>query len=330
MSQAIQFGTYNIGNGFGDLSSMAKHDPAQLKALNGIPDIATSTTVQDAHMQKIEQKVAGQLAGLDVIALQEVVNINRPFIQKLKESGFTIVTAPTRHQNGIIDCAIAYKADCFEQVKDLSKLSDSHADDRSLYGQTMGALILRVNSGAQLAFASLHSWGFQLYPKDHPLKEYSENDQNQSGYALTYARETIDLLNSVAVDGRIIGGDMNNNPDNFVDGFSVFENFGYETKDPGEATNVNYIDKETYNYGSRTIDYIFCAFQKSFLSKIWNVFYSILYPTFEVTASEAKVMDGFDFTIETNCSDHKPVAVTITINTHEALVTRFWKLFSGK
>ncbi len=330
MAQDIRFGTYNVGSGFYDYTAMANGNDQEIAKLQLIENIE-SKAKQDEVMKEIEEKMAEKLAGeLDVIALQEVGRLTRPFAQKLQEKGFTIQPAPTRAKDGYFSCAIAYKTK-LGSIKDISILSMSSPNERRVYGQAIGALILKVESGARIAFASLHSWGFQLYPMDHKHKQYDEHDKEQQGYAVTYAQEAVNLLANQWVDGALIGGDMNNNPENYEKGFVPFSNAGYWTYRADGPTNVNYIDK-TSGYGLRIIDFIFSNFKRSLLSRVVNAVYSLFFTTFEVRAygiGEAALIQGFDFNLDSNCSDHKPVAITLRIETHLALITRVKKAIVG-
>jgi endonuclease/exonuclease/phosphatase family metal-dependent hydrolase len=130
-------------------------------------------------------------------------------------------------------------------------------------------------------------------------------------------------MKSKTTDGVVIGGDMNNNPDNFKDGFTIFENAGYKILDPKVPTNANHIDQKC-GYPLRTIDFIFSS-TKPLLASIWSLFFG----AFTVTASEAKVLEGFDFTIDSNCSDHLPVVSTITITKEESMITRLLRALSS-
>ena len=330
MTQNIRFGTYNIGRGIVDYQSMLEsNDQEKAKLDTVISERAANIQMrgEDAKnlakknlMEEAEDRVARKIANLlDVIALQEVAtyNENRKFITTLEALGFKIVHASDNTSGS--SCAIAVKKEIIGLVSDISIQSESQPDRYQVYGQEIGGIVLKTKSGAQIAFASLHSWDMKLYPPTTVDKLYSSDDQAKQKWALHYGQEAVNLLNSQKVDAKIIGGDMNNNPDNYKEGFDVFTRANYTTQTPDGPTNVNRDDPQ---YKERKVDFIFTNFHKSLLSRIFNAFYSIFFTTFQVTSTGAQVLPEFDFTMEGSCSDHKPVGLTLTIKKHEGLISK--------
>ncbi len=331
MSVDIKFVTFNIGQGWGDYTSMLKNNEQELKKinvkLNEEIELINKEKGLDAHtgsseilaqaeeklIARIEIAVAERLAGqADVIALQEVADLKRPLIKKLEELGFEIHT-----YKGTIprfSTAIAIRKEQFEEnSENRSIVSQSDKNDRSIYGQEITAIVAKVkNSAIRIAFSSLHSWGFQLYGP-HQKRDYQKRDIEQIKAGIRYSEEAFDNLKDKVF--TVIAGDMNNNPQNQPVQFQHIEKRGFEILEPNEDTNINGYDPE---YKDRKIDFIFIP-KKTVMQCLNAKVQKFFVGQTILTATPAKVLEGFDFTVEGNCSDHKPVRTTLNV-THQASV----------
>lgn len=361
----IQFVTYNCGVSFADLNptlyflkkegklgdyekELAKRIRGKIKDEKSIEDCKTlGDLVKKVGVEyqgeaerelynELQEKVAERLAkSYDVISLQELKTLDRPFSQIL------LKTHKIHHilckEGKQFDTAIAVRKDLFKKVKNHSTMSSSHPDEICPYGQDISAVScsweINDDMDIKLMFTSMHNWGFQLYPKDYSKKDYSKNDLKQMEYGRTYVNNAL-AIQSKNSDCTVMGGDMNNNTDNDYAPFETMENNGFKVHETFEATNLYHGDDETLNYGKREIDYVFTKekneIELSGFKKILNILFGVKNPTPVVTISSAKVLKGYDFTHKTNCSDHKPVGITINVSYHlDSVVYRLWqKLFN--
>lgn len=179
MTHQIRYGTYNIGVGWGDYSSMAYADKDQRAkidaALSHCQNEEENLETRNQLQTKIEKTVADRLTQqFDVICLQEVKKIDRTLIKELKDQGFAIyyVDQDKARAENEQDCdnAIALRSSLFEDdVQNISQNSESHPTRRGDIGQDIAAVVAKVKgSSVKLAFSSLHEWGFKLY---HPAEE---------------------------------------------------------------------------------------------------------------------------------------------------------------
>jgi hypothetical protein len=151
-TQVLRFGTFNVGCGWADLQTMAFSASAETtelnKAISGCQNAAEQKARKQLFQYNIETSVANRLADqLDVISLQEITDEQRPFMNRLRERGFNVYLAPSRHTDYIYDCAIAVRSGLFQDVQNISILSESYPDNLRVYGQAIGAIVVKVNDG---------------------------------------------------------------------------------------------------------------------------------------------------------------------------------------
>ncbi len=339
MSYNIRFGTFNVGQGFSDYSTMLSNDDEQYKRFERRVKNAVAETEKDhteeqlkdperrkvikefAHfkiMHKIETSVAEKLSNqCDVIALQEVVRVSRTFIKTLEEKGFKIY----HYEKGSkFSNAVALRESLFEpQVTNVSIPSKS-GKDGPILGQEIAAVIAKIkNLNLEMTFSSIHSWGFQLYHPDQTDRQYGKRDLDQIKYGETYIKEAFNNLKRRSI--KVIAGDMNNNPQNQPGQFDFIKSQGFEVLEPNDITNINGYDP---NYQKRKIDFIFVA-KPSAVQRVCSAVASLFVSRASVKYSPATVLEGFDFTLDSNCSDHKPVVTTITIDSLPSTISRIYK-----
>jgi exonuclease III len=342
MSYVLNVGTFNIGGGYGDYINMLIPRDGELRQIQKEYQAFAQQEVNERTdlsrddvrriewnaklkvMEDIEKRVAEHLAQeLDVIHLQEVKTLKRRFVTALEAQGFKIYHLERGKKKATFSTAVALKSSLFEDcVQNISVASQSDkGSDRHIYGQEVAAVIAKIkNSCVKLAFASLHSWGFTLYsPDSTEHKIYSQNDRDQMKWGVEYTREAIQNFNHHSFDHGLMGGDMNNNPQNSREQFDLLAESGYNIWEPNEPTNINPSDV----YKDRKIDFIFSR-NLSFLQRIWRTVSSIFFSQIEAQISNARVLPGFDFTRTGNCSDHKPFAVTLTLRTVPSKISCLW------
>ncbi len=319
MSVDIRFVTFNMGQGWKDYESMLSNDKPEVKKMKAVLNVEIETLNQKKGLDKrdrfpstieevqknliarIEKIIAEKLARqADVIVLQEIVTLKRPFIKALKEQGFKLYTyddSLPRFSTGIAIRKEQFK----ENIENRSIRSNSHRKDRIIYGQEITAIVVEPkHSNNKIAFSSLHSWGFQLYRDDKKIRSYSEIDRVYIKAGIEYLKEACDNLKDQTY--VVIGGDINNNPQNQPKQFELMQERGFEILEPDGPTNINRIDSD---YRDRTIDFIFVRQSKE--SSV-----SANATKVSLTKTAAKVLPGFDFTVEGNCADHKPVGTVLT------------------
>lgn len=322
MTQEIRFCTFNIGVGMGDFNSMVsatEKGPAWGEKL-------TEANVQSEEEQQnlynaVEKKTAEKIAELaDVIALQEVYSIDRPFIETLANLGFELCLFTP--EKGDYDTAIAVRSGFFEATSsDLPILKN---------GQQIAVITGTVVGGnSTFTFASIHSPGFQLYPENHENREENAQDKRGKAQALTYSQEVLSSVRAAGSDYSVIGGDMNNNLHNYQEQFNLFANDNYTVLEPDRETNANPYDAAEFNYGFRTIDYIFAS-KKPLLQRIWNVVTNFFLLKESYKFSNATIPEEFRFgDIDGLCSDHLPVITVIQRRaTLSDLITKIKRFFS--
>lgn len=299
--------------------------------------------VKDARncfMQDIEKSIAHKLSTSDVIALQEVIHTDRSLIKELEKKGFDIYyhkdstekNKDSNEKEERFSTAVAIKKDKFISVKNTSIPSKScNKPDHKIYGKNIASVEATIKgTDIKMTFSSLHSWGFQLYdPNKKDTKEKKDfflsankMDQDQMNYGVKYVNEAINLVKDHKFS--ILGGDMNNNPQNFSEQFQEIEAKGFDVLEPNENTNIN--NTETYNY--RKLDFIFIP-KESLLSQIGTFISSIFYTTSTLRYTPAEVLKDFDFEYGKNCSDHKPVMTEITITTASSKLWQFCQKIYG-
>lgn len=339
MVSTLRIASYNIGQGLADYSSMLKANIEELKKVNA--EIAPEEL--DAHFEKVERIAAEKIsAQADVICLQEVARADRVFIKTLQQQGFEIfyLNSEQANQEPTIEVesneapkvktVMALRARLFSKIENTSIASKSHPLARGIYGQDIASVVATfASTQTRMSFSSLHSWGFQLYnPERNDDKNYNRRDIESQSYACTYMTEALTNSKRHNAAVTILGGDMNNNPDNFVKPFNEIKRQGYQINEPDQATNVNYTEP---HYTERKIDYIFSKgtnTKETFWNKIANVFKKI-FGLPRVSISNAKIAENFAFTVEGNCSDHLPIVATVTITTG-SFFQRFINLFKRK
>lgn len=151
-------------------------------------------------------------------------------------------------------------------------------------------------------------------------KVYYPNDEESQQFADVYAAEAVSLMKSAQTDYAIMGGDMNNNPGNYAPTFELIEKSNFTVLEPDTETNVNRFEED---YKFRKIDFIF-TLNKSLLKRIAQAISSFFRSTTVITTSQPQVVPGFDFTVEDNCSDHKPVKAIIMIQQQESTLSKLW------
>lgn len=365
MTYNIRIGTFNIGAGWADYENMVAGNEDEKKKLKEKidsfnPKWDTYQTIKDQLQDKIEEVVAQKLANnFDIISLQEIKKLDRKFVKTLEEKGFSIycqdnvletnnpelaqllknqfshsgpswLSFGNKKVEPQIDTAIAVRTSLFEKVQNLSIKSESYPDEEIPYGQEIAAVVAKIkDTNIDLAIASMHSWGFPLYPKEVDKSDkslYNKYDYENMSYATTYMAEAIKTVKEQNATISLIAGDLNNNPDNYDKPFKLIEKNGFDILEPDQETNVNRFDED---YKFRKIDFIFTPNKNfhSLLWRIWNSIVSFFFSTTIVSFEKAKVLDDFDFTMEKNCSDHKPVGTVIHIETKESTLKRMMKCF---
>ncbi len=354
MSHTVRIGTFNIGSGYGDYTTMLQNFPAEFQQLgteytrlrtheNGAHTVESlqirdttrtvAKVVEDTIMARIEPIIAKRLAArCDVICLQEITTTNRPFIQTLVEQGFEFFFCGDP-QN--LSTAVALRKSVFDgrNISILSQSSSIGTPDitKPIPGQEIGGVVATIKgTNLNIAISSLHCWGLPLHPPGTDPKTiekgYTNWDKNTSKpRALKYTQEAMANLRGNPAAFTIMAGDMNNNPHNHAQQFDEIQKAGYQIFEPNEATDINSADTTgeppipTYLY--RKLDFFFPLLPKSrMISRLWSDFLSLFVckaPIFRV--SEARVMKEVRYSYNDNCSDHRPVVVDLTIQTQSTI-----------
>ena len=329
MIESIRFGTFNVGSGSADnvalMKEIKKPDSDLANKLKKASNITDYENIENEAQAAQEIIVADKVASLfDVICLQEVRDLNRPFMQELTEQGFTFTQATA-------DTVIATR---IPTIIDIGIKSKTNEDDSRPYGDDIAAINLTINR-VNVAVASMHSHGFQLYTKPKKDKEpedvsYVRNDHEMMRRSAIYTEETVRVLKESNADVLLVGGDLNNNPRNYGKPFQILNEIGLKTLKPNQKTNINEFDN---NYRLRTIDFLFAGARKgsqtkvliapSRLTHLFHNFTSLFVDRVFVTVTPATVPEGFEYELGKNCSDHKPVITTITVERRYSLYHRF-------
>lgn len=271
--------------------------------------------IQTLYMNELwkqaEVKSATSLASsVDVILIQEMGNKERQFISVLENKGFRIVTPKRRvtsPEGYLCDTAIAIKKEKFVSIQEVNLEFPKELTEKfEPYGQDATIITAQPkNTNVTLAFGSVHSWGFQLYSPENTKKNLSKYDDGRLEKGKKYCNMIAEKLNQLSVDGRVFGGDINNNPENQKSQFDEIRKRGYSCLRIKEKTHVCYGDPE---YPEREIDFVF--HKRSWFDKILNVIVRLWKTTVEVVLDKTKEPIKFN---SDNCSDHKPVIGLIEI-----------------
>lgn len=350
MSVSIRFGTFNCGIGYHDYKLMVaadEHEKSKLlrriEAENPINDDQLFE-IQKSIQENIEQVVAEKLASqLDVICLQELKEEKRAFYQSLIARGFSIYRLEqVEGVSVVLENAVAIRNGIFEKVENRSiasySIESDGTDEKEFlttsrfygYGAQLASVIATIAGNMTISFTSMHSWGLKLYAENEIGPKAAHTYEScMRKLSLAYHKEaTENAARQGASLMTVIAGDLNNAPDQYVEPFEHMQAAGYTIHVPDVATNVNHIEEPKY----RKIDYIFTSAQSSFFRRILEKIASIFYVSAPiVTYSTPKVLEGFDFTVETNCSGHKPFGMTINVTTYKSFIARLWEaLFLSK
>jgi hypothetical protein len=347
----IRFATFNVGQGQQDFTMMLPDEGKkqyreeintslaanfseeqlnhptneQVKEMNGVQAKAV-----EEIMTKIERSVAVRLSDqCDVIALQEVGNHERPFIKTLEERGFVIYSC--HQEKNTPSTAIALRAEMFvnnPENRSILSYSKGNTKEMGIYGQEIASVkALHKESNVELTFSSLHSWGFQLYNPNlarENEKQITSNDPNVKK-GINYTKEAFNNLPKRTYS--VLAGDMNNNLENQPEQFNFINKQGFEILEPDQITNINRGDLE---YQERKIDFIFVPKKPSLFKRIFSFAASFVFSKTVLAHTPAKVLEGFDYTYQGNCSDHKPFATTLTITKVPSKIARFTSYIYNK
>ncbi|MDP1609135.1 MAG: hypothetical protein Q8L98_07470 [Chlamydiales bacterium] len=340
----INFCTYNLGQGIHDFSFMLHDQRTELaKRIENLwpPELREIKQKQRLNSEErklletaeknslveleedAEKSAAYRLLDRDIICLQEVMTLNRPFIQILQEHGYAILSITPDQATDRFSTAVAVKTDRFSEIKNISIITEENSP--YVYGKEVAAVIVQPHgSSVKLAFSSLHSIGFRLFPPNqrqdlHHLHE----EKDKKAQADVYVSKAIQHI--PYVDHSILTGDINNNPENYQPTFDFFRTRNYEILRSDKATNINPADSE---YQEREIDFIFSK-TMTYLQSFWKALQSVFISTASFRASKPTLAPGFAFTIEGNCSDHMPLNSTLQITTTPSLLSRIKAFFSN-
>lgn len=334
---SLRVGTYNIESGWADYISMVYAKPVGPGELKGrlqdaypkeVWDLlhqqerskqekeriqATEQAVKQSLMEAVEERVALRIADvLDVICLQEVGTMTRPVVKTLRQLGFAIY--PGKHlveeAQEIFSTAIALRTDRFTSAHNISLLTKNR--EKALYGQEIAAIVGQLSdSSITVAIASLHSWSFTLY---HPLsteeRVYSLEDRERQAASERYVKIAMDLLQKQGADLSLMAGDMNNNPENYPVVFEQIKAGGYAVFPSYESTCLNRFE---VSYPLRVVDFIFPKGKKTSRESLCTRASSSK-NHLKITWTQPHVLEGFQWTPDDNCSNHKPVGMVITFS----------------
>lgn len=341
----IKYLSYNVGTVWNDYKNMVKGSPDEqaFKQEVGIPkDQAIDSSLENAEtktkifnlQQKTERAVAEKIKQYDVISFQEIKSLKRAVVKDLSQE-FNFYHLPSDpNSKSSCDTAIAIRKTLCADANNISLNSLSYEvggkDKRPGHmGQDIAAITAPIkvaNKTAMVAFASMHTWGFKLYSPDQKERAYEKDDISGKCCADAYAFEATALMHQHQPDFAVIGADMNNNRENYPRTFEQIEKNRFQVWEPDQETNVNNHPTEK-DYRLRKIDFIFTS-KNSTLQKIVQSIISIFKSTLVFHTTEAKVVEGFDFNMTDNCSDHKPITMTITIQKVPSKLSQMAKKFS--
>ncbi len=330
MTINIEFGSYNVGQGWNDYKYMLSANRTELNKINDkLQGLNTPQEIEKIIKNlsdQIERKCAEKISKrIDVLCLQELIDLKRPFAQELIKNGFKIYRCGN-NPGDVMSTAVAVKTDKFSTICNKSFKSMSGNGQVGVYGQEIASIEATLkNSKTKLNFSSLHSWGFQLYHPDKTQKNIPDLENKQR--ALAYAQEAVKTVKT-HTGCSFIGGDMNNNTDNYKEQFSVFEKAGYDVLETTQTTNINHGDLAYGDEKERKVDYLF-AKGPSKIGKIWNKFISLFKTTITMQTLGAWPLKDFEFEMDKNCSDHKPICTTIIIKSRKSTVARIWHSFKS-
>lgn len=374
MSLQVRIGTFNVGQGQNDYGMMLRGingiqsfneklekackehfiqgpdgKPYTVADLNAKPDRSKHETLKlldaieglkERMMNEVEFAVANRLAdSLDVICLQEVMKMNRVFVHALKDRGFTIIQGRQVAEGEKFSTAIAYRTELFERVDNISiaTLGQNEPNKRpKIYGQEIAAVVATLKDRiTTLSVASLHSWGFQLYPPNEKVPNIDTADDVASkAKADAYVIQAIQLMQRQKTNFSVIVGDMNNNPENYAPTFGQIEASGYTVLRSGAPTNINPTQDD---YKEREIDFIFFKHNPPkfhYLKRLCLLVKSIFFKTKDKMAQvyAPTPLKDFSFTYKGTCSDHLPVQFSINLweQAYDSYIYRLYDFFCQK
>lgn len=255
-----------------------------------------------AEYAKDEQATALNLFGkADVYCLQEVRSAQRPLVKKLQQEEFEIISSHRSALKDDCDAVIALNKKRFSQICPIYCLDS---------GMAM-ATAIDTHTQACILFASAHVPGFSLEKvigngKGIPRSPVLVN-KNAALKGDTFCKSLVLLINSFADDCaiRIIGADMNVNPEIYQARFNIFSNF--YTLRTSDVTNLN---SNSVNYKKRELDFIFFG-ENVGIHRFFSKMTSLFFKTTEHRVTMEKAFIGW----EQHASDHRPIFVTVTTGT---------------
>lgn len=346
---SFRFGSFDIGKGWSDYLAMITPQENEYKILSekiekACPESDGSSNSIDrifkAGCKKLQDEVEASTAKklsqeLDVICLQKVMQMSRVFIRTLEDNGFTVYPSKVVKEGSddTFSTAIALRTELFTDVENVSILTARHG--QGICSQEVAIVKAKLNNACHspLLLTSLHSCEFTLYnPKSQEYHPFSMDDSQNQEKAWFYIEEAIQGIyhnNEGRSSCVLVGGDMNSNPQNYSRPFDRLKDaHGLKILEPVESTYVNSYDE---NYKNRVIDYIFADYschvtdeeEPSILKRIWNAIVNFFMETRSYFITPAEVIEGFDFTVDGNCSDHKPIRATVSVP-HPSGIVMLW------
>lgn len=291
----IKICTYNLGSGMGDYFVLRRWLSEQIQSIVSPPPEFKSQSDERAFETGVYEKleyssgvfIAG--CGFEVICLQEVGNVDRPFMLELKKAGYVFIYNLARH---FPDTVVAFQQTKLTLMQNYSILYNGF--------DIAVALLLHRVSGKKIAIVSAHVPGF-YFPDPIPDDVRLGND---------YCEAILRHLNSIHADIQIIGIDMNTNqaalPPLGFQRFKMFNLNHFAIIRSFEATNVNIRDQI---YPMREIDYIL-------VRKKHKRFFGLTTGTASShkLQKDLQAMRLFDFSDEHATSDHLPITTEISID----------------
>lgn len=296
MSLVFNLCSFNIGLSASDYRRLSAYKRGEVLAAGerGALPFLDSEAFKNVQQQykKAQEATAAKLQGVaSVYLLQEVGNERRPLLWDhnkkeaqdwLSKKSFRFFHSPRHGVKKFFGCAVAIDTTLFADIQNHSQLVTLKDSTGAPFLKDV-AVVTATHQKSQkgFVFVSLHAPGCNLQG-DVDAHDAAAGDQ--------YCAAVAEIVSRVGGSRtRVIGGDMNVNPEKWPARFSKFQ--GYQILRSNKKTNVNPLYEADVDR-KRELDFFLFSPQGSSLSS-------------KVVPSD------FKFNPKAHCSDHRPIRMQI-------------------
>lgn len=292
--------SYNMGK-MADFRRLRYFEKGQ--QIEAVTQFGGLPRMEDAEFQAFKQQykraeifVRNQLQGAaEVYCLQEVISERRPLITALRDDNYEIVSQYNMDSDERLGAVLAISKKRFIDIQnhsDMFHMIPRQGNQGVIHKDVAIASATDRITGERVIFVSAHAPGF----------DFTNVKQEDAAIGDAYCYAVIDRIEGLAPAAlKVIGGDMNANPEIWQDRFDLFTKKGFSVLRTEQPTNVNPViaksrvdEAELFRqHQEREVDFIFVSSKAQ--------------------ACSTRMRDPrLGFTSQNNASDHLAIVAEIT------------------